>query len=40
MPNIIQVTPFMLVAELDAALDFMTAVLGFGSTSECAITHM
>lgn len=30
MPNIIQVTPFMLVPDLEAALDFMTGVLGFG----------
>ena len=29
MPNILQVTPFMLVPELAAALDFMTGVLGF-----------
>ena len=29
MANIIQVTPFMLVSELEAALDFMTDVLGF-----------
>jgi len=30
MANIIQVTPFMLVPDLGAALDFMTSVLGFG----------
>ncbi len=30
MANIIQVTPFMLVPKLEAALDFMTGVLGFG----------
>lgn len=30
MPNIIQVTPFMLVPDLKAALDFMVDVLGFG----------
>ena len=30
MPNIIQVTPFMLVPDLQAALDFMGDVLGFG----------
>ena len=30
MPNIIQVTPFMLVPDLQAALDFMVDVLGFG----------
>jgi catechol 2,3-dioxygenase-like lactoylglutathione lyase family enzyme len=29
MANIIQVTPFMLVPALDAALDFMVTVLGF-----------
>ena len=29
MANIIQVTPFMLVPKLDAAIDFMTGVLGF-----------
>lgn len=29
MANIIQVTPFMLVPHLQAALDFMTDVLGF-----------
>jgi catechol 2,3-dioxygenase-like lactoylglutathione lyase family enzyme len=29
MANIIQVTPFMLVPDLDAALEFMTGVLGF-----------
>lgn len=29
MTNIIQVTPFMLVPDLEAALDFMTDVLGF-----------
>lgn len=30
MPNIIQVTPFMLVPDLEDALRFMTEVLGFG----------
>ena len=30
MPNIIQVTPFMLVPDLQMALDFMVDVLGFG----------
>ena len=29
MANIIQVTPFMLVPDLDVALDFMIGVLGF-----------
>ena len=29
MPNIIQVTPFMLVPDLGQAVDFMTGVLGF-----------
>ena len=29
MPNIIQVTPFMLAPDLEAALDFMVRVLGF-----------
>lgn len=29
MANIIQVTPFMLVPKLDAAVEFMTDVLGF-----------
>lgn len=29
MSNIIQVTPFMLVPDLEAALDFMTDLLGF-----------
>jgi hypothetical protein len=30
MPNIIQVTPFMLVPDLQMALDFMVDVVGFG----------
>jgi len=30
MPNIIQVTPFMLVPDIEAAVEFMTGVLGFG----------
>ena len=30
MSNIIQVTPFMLVPDLELALAFMTGVLGFG----------
>lgn len=30
MPNIIQVTPFMLVPDLQIALDFMVDILGFG----------
>ncbi len=29
MPNIIQVTPFMLAPDLESALDFMVRVLGF-----------
>ena len=29
MSNIIRVTPFMLVPDLEAALDFMTGILGF-----------
>lgn len=29
MPNIIQVTPFMLAPDLQAAIDFMVDVLGF-----------
>jgi len=29
MANIFQVTPFMLVPDLEAALDFMTGILGF-----------
>lgn len=30
MPNIMQVTPFMLVPDLEAALNFMIGTLGFG----------
>jgi len=37
MSNIVHVTPFLLVSDLDAALDFFTRVLGFTVPYQVAI---